>query len=204
MDSEEREGKRGPENEPGPGMSEKVVRLHEALDRADIPHAFGGAIAVDYYRVPRATIDIDLNVFVSPDERRRVMDVLAEEFELSNAEALAAEIAERDQGKTYWGETRIDLFFSASEFTESMADRAREVAYQGATIPILSAEDILVIKATFDRPQDWADIDAVCKLQSDKLDLGYMTKWLGEIVGVGDQRVTRLVQMVEAASEGTG
>ena len=198
---EEPEGKRETENEPGLRMSEKVVRLHEALQRAAIPHAFGGAIAVDYYRVPRTTVDIDLNVFVSSEERDRVIEVLAEEFDLPDREALSAEIAKIEQGKTYWGGTRIDIFFAASEFNESMAERVRVVEYQGGTIPILSAEDILVIKAVFDRSQDWLDIDAVCKVQGDKLDLAYMTKWLGKIIGVSDPRVTRLVQLVEAQSK---
>ena len=31
------------------GLAEKVVRLHEALDAAGIPHAFGGALALAYY-----------------------------------------------------------------------------------------------------------------------------------------------------------
>ena len=31
---------------------------------AKIPHAFGGALALAYYAEPRATIDIDLNLFI--------------------------------------------------------------------------------------------------------------------------------------------
>jgi hypothetical protein len=77
---EEGGARRGPESERGIGMSEKVVRLHRALERRDIPHAFGGAIAVDYYRVPRATIDIDLNVFVPSEDHMRVIEALGEEF----------------------------------------------------------------------------------------------------------------------------
>ena len=38
------------------------------------PHAFGGALALAYYAEPRATIDIDLNVFVPAD---RFPDVAA-------------------------------------------------------------------------------------------------------------------------------
>lgn len=187
-------------DEPGPGMSEKVVRVHGALDKHNIPHAFGGAIAVDYYRVPRATIDIDLNVFVSAADSDKVIEALGEEFPLNNSEELSQEIAERDQGKTYWGETRIDLFFSALAFHDSVAERVRKVDYQDATIPILSAEDIVVIKTVFDRAQDWADIEAVCALQGADLDIAYMTRWLGEIVGSLDARLARLTQLVEAAS----
>jgi len=180
------------------GMSEKVVRLHRALARTDIPHAIGGAIAVDYYRVPRATIDIDLNIFLPSADGERAINVLAAEFEIADRVSLLAEITDRDQGKTDWGETRIDLFFLASKFNESMASRVREVPYADATIPILSAEDIVVIKAVFDRTQDWADIEAVCSLGAAELDVGYMKHWLEEILGQDDPRIARLVGLVEA------
>ena len=43
----------------------KVVALHEALDGARVPHAFGGALALAYWTLdPRGTSDIDHNVFV--------------------------------------------------------------------------------------------------------------------------------------------
>ena len=45
-------------------FDEKIVAIEGALALADIPHAFGGANALAYYGTPRATADIDLNVFV--------------------------------------------------------------------------------------------------------------------------------------------
>ncbi|MBI1843131.1 MAG: hypothetical protein HYR89_00725, partial [Actinobacteria bacterium] len=51
-------------------LPRKVLALTCALD--GVPHAFGGALALAYYAEPRATIDIDLNVFVHGD---RFMDV---------------------------------------------------------------------------------------------------------------------------------
>ena len=55
-----------------PTLPERVVALDGALAR--FPHAFGGALALAYYAEPRATIDIDLNVFVPAD---RYTDVAA-------------------------------------------------------------------------------------------------------------------------------
>jgi hypothetical protein len=83
---------------------------------------------VDYYRVPRATIDIDLNIFVAPQEHAGVIAAFSD-----------------------WDETRIDLFFAVFDFHDSMAKRARLVPYESTSIPILSAEDILLAKAIFDR-----------------------------------------------------
>ena len=55
-------------------LPEKIVALSEALE--SVPHAFGGAIALAYYAEPRATIDIDLNVFVPAPRAREIATVL--------------------------------------------------------------------------------------------------------------------------------
>ena len=46
-------------------LAQRVLALESSL--SDLPHAFGGALALAYYAEPRATIDIDLNVFVPTD-----------------------------------------------------------------------------------------------------------------------------------------
>jgi hypothetical protein len=50
------------------GLASRIVAVHEMLDSMRVPHQFGGAIALAWYRSPRATTDIDLNVTVSPPE----------------------------------------------------------------------------------------------------------------------------------------
>ena len=46
-------------------LAQRVLAIESSL--SDLPHAFGGALALAYYAEPRATIDIDLNVFVPTD-----------------------------------------------------------------------------------------------------------------------------------------
>ena len=64
-------------------LPERIVDLDGAL--TDIPHAFGGALALAYYAEPRATVDIDLNLFVPADRYAEVaapllrLGVLADE-----------------------------------------------------------------------------------------------------------------------------
>ena len=55
-------------------LPEKILAVHDALGA--LPHAFGGALALAYYAEPRATIDIDLNVFVPPTQAAAVLGVL--------------------------------------------------------------------------------------------------------------------------------
>ena len=58
-------------------LDEKIVALENALEGAGIPHAFGGAHALAYYATPRATHDIDLNVFVGADRAAELLRLLA-------------------------------------------------------------------------------------------------------------------------------
>ncbi len=56
-------------------LAGKVTAIDDAL--AVVPHAFGGALALAYYAEPRATIDIDLNVFVPAERFADVLTPLA-------------------------------------------------------------------------------------------------------------------------------
>ena len=54
-----------------------VVELHDCLDAAGIPHAFGGAFALLWCTgEPRTTVDIDLNIFAPPANARRILEAL--------------------------------------------------------------------------------------------------------------------------------
>ena len=41
-------------------------QLADALEDNDIEYAIGGALALGYYATPRATVDVDINIFVPP------------------------------------------------------------------------------------------------------------------------------------------
>jgi hypothetical protein len=48
--------------------AEAAQQLADALERAQLPHAIGGALALAIAGVPRGTADVDVNVFV-PEAR---------------------------------------------------------------------------------------------------------------------------------------
>ncbi len=59
-----------------PAWDEKVLQLNEEFQARRLPYAFGGAIALNYRRKPRSTLDIDINVFVPPEEDGAVLEAL--------------------------------------------------------------------------------------------------------------------------------
>lgn len=53
-----------------------AVELGRVLDAAGLPYAIGGALALGVHGVSRSTQDVDVNVFVKPEELERLLEVL--------------------------------------------------------------------------------------------------------------------------------
>jgi hypothetical protein len=57
------------------GLAARIVAVHQMLDSMRITH-LGGAVALAWYRNPRATTDIDLNVTLPPEDAKPVLGAL--------------------------------------------------------------------------------------------------------------------------------
>jgi hypothetical protein len=176
---------------PGRGLAlpEKVIAIDRALTVAKVPHAIGGAIALAYYAEPRATVDIDVNVFVPTDRWSDVRTALAPlgvDVELDES-ALARD----GQVRLWWDRNPVDLFFSYDPFHDEMEGAMRRVPFDDARIPILAPEHLLICKAMFDRPKDWLDIEAMLVV-AEPLDIAAIESWLTRMVDSGDERLEKL------------
>jgi hypothetical protein len=177
-----------------PSLPQKVIAIHEALTSAKVPHAIGGALALAYYAEPRATIDVDVNVFVPTERWPDVRDALSP---LGVKVDVDLDALERDgQVRLWWDRNPIDLFFSYDRFHDEMRRAARRVPFAETTIPILSPEHLAVCKAIFDRPKDWLDIEQIL-VATDPLDLPEIEAWLEAMVGESNPRIKRLRKIVE-------
>jgi hypothetical protein len=180
-------------------LSEKLLLIEEGLTSRRIPHAFGGAIALAYYATPRATIDIDLNVFVPVSRADEVLDVLA----TLGSDPLTAEERERlqrdEQARLRWDGTPIDLFFAYDAFHDSCLERRRVVPFgEGDRIHVLSAEDLVVFKVMFDRGKDWRDIGELTYALAGEIDAAYVQHWLDRILEPDDPRRERIRELLTA------
>lgn len=177
-------------------LDEQIVAIEQAFVGAGIPHAFGGAQALAYYGSVRATHDIDVNVFLSADEAGRVFAVLGQLGVAVHDPGLRT-LAERDeQVRLSWDDTPIDLFFAYDPLHASSMTRRRRVDFYGDPIHVLSAEDLIVYKATFDREKDWHDIASVIYACDAPLDHDYVRDWLRKIDGAEGARLARLERLI--------
>ena len=143
-------------------LIDRILGLCAALDRAHTPWALGGALALAYATSePRGTRDIDVNVFVPSTAAAEVFAALP--VGVAHTDADLAEATARDQVRLWWDSTPIDVFFAAEQFHHDVAKRCRTVPFEGRQIHVLSAEDLAVFKAMFDRTKDWADIESMAE-----------------------------------------
>ena len=163
-----------------------IRAVHDRLADADIPHAFGGSIALAYYVAePRATGNLDLDVAVSADRADQVFARLPEGVDYTQADVARARA--EGQMRLWYGRPRegvpIDLYFPRHRFHGVVGRSAvmRTFGMEGYTIPVIAADHLAVFKVLYNRTRDWVDIAAM--LSAGSLDPDAVLGWVGRLLG---------------------
>jgi predicted nucleotidyltransferase len=142
----------------------------ETLRSAKVPHLFMGGLASAALGRPRWTHDID--VFVRPQDARRTLTVLEESgFRTQETDPEWLFKALKD-------DVLVDVIFLSDgrvTLDREMAGRARWADVEGIRLPVISAEDLIVIKALVHKersPRHW--FDALALLRREDLDWDYL------------------------------
>lgn len=173
-------------------LPEKIIAVHEALDNADLPHAFGGALALAWCTGrARGTIDIDINVFVDSGQCEAVFDALPQAVQVGSAELKAA--LREGQVRLWWEKTPVDLFLNTTDFHLAAAKRVRWETFMDQDVPFLSCFDLAVFKAFFNRTKDWADLEEM--QAAGTLEINAVIAELIAMLGTDDERMEKLEQL---------
>lgn len=81
--------------------------------------------------------------------------------------------------------TTIDLSMAVLPFEFEAIARANQVMSDALAVPVLSVEDLLVMKALAHRPQDVADIFAILRVQTN-IDLRRVRRYLKQFADALD------------------
>jgi hypothetical protein len=176
-------------------LAGRIVAAHEMLDSMGVTHQFGGAIALAWYRNPRATTDIDVNVTVPPEDAGPVLGALTH-LGVSVSPADRDVIKRDGQARLDWNGSYLDLFFATFELHREMAERSRQVSFGPVRIPILSPEHLAVCKVVFDRPKDWLDVEEMIAWGT-AIDAGETLGWVREILGGDSGQYARVAALLE-------
>jgi len=180
-------------------LDEKVAFLAVLFEAHGIPYAIGGAVALLYWGEPRGTVDIDVNVFLPSADARRIAEVLVAGGLRFDEVRVVADVAATGQVRVDFAGTPLDLFFLDVPFHDSCNTRKVRVPFGDGEMNVLSAEDLVVCKAMFNRPKDWADIEQVLYTVGERFEVQYARRWLIEMLGAEDERTVHLERLAAEA-----
>ncbi len=137
---------------------------------------------------PRVTRDIDVTVFVGFGSETKWISLLLEHFDERIPDA--AQFAKQNRVLLLLDDqkTPIDVALGGFSFERNMIKRASEWGTpQRGTITTCSAEDLVVLKAFADRPQDWIDVENVLIRQGDRMDRDLVIRELQPLVALKEE-----------------
>jgi len=174
-------------------LVEKLLAIHDSLNEASIPHAFGGAIALAYcVEEPRGTRDLDVNIFVDAARAEGVLASLPKGIVVSARDV--ARVERDGQARLDWDGTPVDVFLNNLPLHEAVAGAVVWVPLAGREVPVLDCASLAIFKAFFDRTKDWADMEAIARAAPEDIDLAAAT--IADLVGERDPAVKRLESLI--------
>mgnify|MGYP001239154520 CR=1 FL=1 len=177
--------------------------IADVLEASGLSSAIGGAIALGFYAVPRATVDVDVNVFVAPQEAElgRALAALASAgFEPDDdARRVLAQAMQEGQFRGRIAGMRVDVFVPAIPYYGELSERRRAATLLGREVWILGPEDLVVLKMMFYRRKDLADVEALLRDQGRDFDFDFARRKLAELAGEDDERLQALDQILRDA-----
>lgn len=175
-----------------------IVRLVDALERAGVTYALGGAVAYSAWGEPRATRDVDVNVWLPLDRLDVAFDALDAAGVTLARETARREAAERGMFVGRAGEYRIDVFVPSVPFYDEARRRRVRTRIAGRDTWVLSPETLAVFKMLFYRPKDLADVGRLLEIQRGRFDPAFVRAALVEMLGAGDERIATWDRLVAA------
>jgi hypothetical protein len=186
-------------HEPLESLVEVVTSLIDHLEASQIPYAFGGAIALSAWSEPRATTDVDLNLWVSDDELPKAVQLLREAGVAIELEQAQRGARERGMFAAPHGSYRVDVFVPSVPFYDEALTRRMRVTLAQRPTWVLSPESLAVFKMLFFRAKDLVDLARLIEVRRPPLDVAYVRGWLLEMVGPEDVRIAKWDELTRSS-----
>ena len=168
-------------------IAEAASRIGQALERARVDYAIGGALALGIHGALRATRDVDVNVFCEPAQLSQVFAALSAVGVKLNEETAREEAATEGWFSGWLDAVRIDVFVPSIDFSWEAARRRVQRPFAGTPLWFLSAESLCIFKLLFFRTKDLADLEQL--VRTTPLDRLWVKETISSMMGSDDPRV---------------
>jgi hypothetical protein len=176
--------------------TEVAARLADRFDEDGLAYAFGGALALGAWGVPRTTTDVDIAVFVAEPELDRLLDSVERVGAMVDRAEARRSVARTGFLVAHLDRTRLDLFIAHHPWHAEMHARRQLLPTpDGRQRWFLSLEDTALAKLLYARPKDLQDLERLFAVQRSHLDLTYLRRWLVAMVPAQDMRLRTLEEL---------
>ncbi|MCS6303994.1 MAG: hypothetical protein H8K07_10045 [Nitrospira sp.] len=167
-------------------LAQTLSTLITDFNRRGIQYALAGGWAYSALVEPRATTDIDVLLLLEQPSRDRLQSLLSPLFDSTIVHPAAMVF----HGISIWRcvgilknqEVVIDLLLADSEYLQTALSRRRQILLDDLSVPILTMEDLILLKTLAGRLQDQADLEKI-RLRQDELhvDWTYVGEWKAKL-----------------------
>jgi hypothetical protein len=180
-----------------PALSRTLGDLKAFLEARRIPYAVIGGMAVSVRGEPRQTADIDLVAAIDVPQGLELLatlpggpfEPLLEEAADLLAVAFVLPMRHRDTG------VKVDLALALTGFEEAAITRATPVLLLGQSVPVITGEDLLLMKLLAGRPRDESDAAALVARSGHSLDWDFLRRTAAALSeATGQDVASRLAQ----------
>ena len=174
-------------------------RVSAELTAANIVHAVSGSLALGAFTRPRATLDADV-LIVTPAIRWPEVFAIARKcgFSGDDRECIAS-MRERGHAMMTSGYVSLDLLVPVLPYHHEVARRAVRRRLEGVDVPLVTPEDLFVLKTLWSRPKDVADLQVLAAL-GDRLDSAYIRQTLDGLLPPDDPRHAEVGRLLAGGS----
>lgn len=152
-----------------------AYEIHEALNQLGRPHCLIGGFALLAHGEPRLTRDIDLSVFTGFQKETEFAEAMLARFDPRISSPIEHALKYRVLLILSSNGVPVDIGLAAFPIEETIIHRSQMQSFSESTsLPVATAEDLIVLKAFAGRSRDWEDIRGVIARNHSLLDWGHI------------------------------
>jgi len=165
-------------------LESALIAICRFLKQQNIPYMVIGGMANAVWGEPRATLDIDITIWVEDAKIQNLIQSLTPDFKLLPENPREFISKTRVLPIATQTNTRIDLLFGMLRFEESAISRAIEKDIHGTPVRFCTSEDLILHKIISDREKDLHDAKNIIAHQKNKLDIVYLEPRIKELAEI--------------------
>ena len=160
-------------------LEEALAEAIDFIDQLRLPYMLIGGLAVAEWGEPRATLDVDLTIWVEPDQFETTVKALAERFQVRGQDWFRLTSQSRVLPVRASNGVLVDLLFAVWPVEQRAIEGAVTRHIAGKAVRVASLDYLLFLKLISDRPKDLEDASRLLRRHRDTANLSWLEKELG-------------------------